>query len=71
MILAGCFRNTENYVHKDIQISNTQYEMLELKKDMGRVISQEVENVDKNSLYAILRNLDLTLLGDDGNFKGY
>lgn len=45
--------------------------MLELKKDMGRVISQEVENVDKNSLYAILRNLDLTLLGDDGNFKGY
>lgn len=71
MILAGCFRNRENYIHRDIQISITQYEMLELKKDMGRVISQEVENVDRNSLYAILRNLDLTLLGDDGNFKGY
>ena len=48
-----------------------QYEMLELKKDVGRVISQEVENVDKNSLYTILRNLDLTVLSDDGDFKGY
>ena len=48
-----------------------QHEMLELKKDMGRVMRQEFENVGKNSLYTILRNLDLTLLDVDGNIKGY